>query len=106
MKRTIVAYSSTGLAVCFLSSWIFDKTQPSLCAAATTNNNNYEWNTNWDNKHDLYNPKKKVGTHYIVLVRHGQYEERQELDKDRKLTSQYYYLNYSNNNYILLFYSE
>ena len=81
--------ASVGLAA--YSTWIFDKKQRSFCASSSTDNVDaspvpYEWNKNWDNKHDLYNAKKKVGTHYIVLVRHGQYEERQELDKDRKLT--------------------
>lgn len=75
-----LAASVGGVVACY--TWKFDKNQ-SLCSAETVS---YEWQNDWDNKQNLYDSKKKIGTHYIVLIRHGQYEERQDLDEDRKLT--------------------
>jgi len=42
------------------------------------------WNRNWDRRHHI-KPRSKC-TRYIVLIRHGQYNTKEKLDADRKLT--------------------
>ena len=42
-----------------------------------------KWSKTWDGKKE----GKKGVTHQIVLIRHGQYEEKEEKDEDRRLTA-------------------